>query len=111
MIVYTGVYAAVNGPFPLLRKRSAPDRFTGRLARPPAPEGMIMSGHEAQLLARAEELDETSELARQVIAILGSGRAAGLDTRDALGGLIRAALTLEGDHLAIYRARGAPIRR
>jgi hypothetical protein len=69
---------------------------------------MIMSGHEAQLLARAEELDETSELARQVIAILGSGRAAGLDTRDALGGLIRAALTLEGDHLAIYRARGAP---
>ena len=67
-----------------------------------------MSGHEAQLLARAEELEETSELAWRVIAILGSGRAAGLDTRDALGGLIRAALTLDGDHLAIYRARGAP---
>jgi len=69
---------------------------------------MIMSGHEAQLLARAEELDETSELAWQVIAILGSGRAAGLDTHNALAGLIRAALTLGGDHLAIYRARSAP---
>jgi hypothetical protein len=69
---------------------------------------MIMSRHEAQLLARAEELDETSELAWQVIAILGHGRAAGLDTSNALGGLIRAALTLDGDHLAIYRARGAP---
>ncbi len=67
-----------------------------------------MSGHEAQLLARAEELDETSELAWRVIAILGSSRAAGLDTRDALAGLIRTALTLDGDHLAIYRARGAP---
>jgi hypothetical protein len=69
---------------------------------------MIMSGHEAQLLTRAEELDETSELAWQVIAILGSGRAAGLDTHNALGGLTRAALTLDGDHLAIYRASGPP---
>jgi hypothetical protein len=69
---------------------------------------MTMSGHEAQLLARAEELDETSELAWQVIAILGSGRAAGLDTHNALGGLTRAALTLDGDHLAIYRASGPP---
>jgi hypothetical protein len=67
---------------------------------------MTMSGHKAQLLARAEELDETTELAWQVIAILGSGRAAGLDTRNALAGLIRAALTLDGDHLAIYRACG-----
>jgi hypothetical protein len=67
-----------------------------------------MSGHEAQLLARAEELDETSELAWQVIAILGCGRAAGLDGHDALGGLIRAALTLDGDHLAIYQAHGGP---
>jgi hypothetical protein len=66
---------------------------------------MIMSGLEAQLLARA---DETSELAWQVIAILGSGRAAGLDTHNALGGLTRAALTLDGDHLAIYRASGPP---
>jgi hypothetical protein len=69
---------------------------------------MIMSGHKTQLLARAEELDETSELAWQVIAILGCGRAAGLDVHDALGGLIRAALTLDGDHLAIYRVSGAP---
>jgi hypothetical protein len=38
MIVYTGLYAAVNGPFPLLRKRPDQDRFTGRLARPPAAE-------------------------------------------------------------------------
>jgi hypothetical protein len=69
---------------------------------------MIMSGHEAQLLTRAEELNETSELAWQVIAILGSGRAAGLDGPGALGGLMRAALTLEGDHVAIYRASGPP---
>jgi hypothetical protein len=103
--VYNPVYSPVNGPFPLLRKRSDQDPFTGRLARP-QHQGMIMSGYEAQLLARAEELDETSELAGQVIAILGRGRAAGLDGHDALGGLTRAALALDGDHLAIYRASG-----
>jgi len=107
MIVYMGLYAAVNRPYPLLRNDQTK---IGLQAAPrgPSTRGMIMSGHEAQLLARAEELDETSGLAGQAIAILGHGRAAGLDTHNALAGLIRAALTLDGDHLAIYQAHGTP---
>jgi hypothetical protein len=63
-----------------------------------------MSGHEAQLLARTEELDETSELAGQVIGILGGARAARLDP-DALAGLIGAAIALGGSQAAICGTR------
>jgi hypothetical protein len=66
-----------------------------------------MSGHEARLLTRAEELDETSELAGQVTGILGGARAAGLD-RDALGGLTGAALALGDDGMTIFTARTGP---
>ncbi len=66
-----------------------------------------MSGHEARLLARAEDLDETSELACQVTGILGGARAAGLDP-DALGGLTGAAIALGGDGMAIFTARSGP---
>jgi hypothetical protein len=52
-----------------------------------------MTGHEAHLLARAGELDETSELAMQVIGILGGARAARLDP-DALTSLVGTAIGL-----------------
>jgi hypothetical protein len=60
-----------------------------------------MSGHEARLLARAEELDDTSELAGQVAGILGGAHAAGLDL-DALGGLMGAAIALGAGLEAIF---------
>ena len=66
-----------------------------------------MSGHEARLLARAAELDETSELAGQVTGILGGARAAGLD-RDTLGGLTGAAIALGAEGMAIYTASTGP---
>jgi hypothetical protein len=66
-----------------------------------------MSGHEARLLARAAERDETSELAGQVTGILGGARAAGLDP-DALRGLTGAAIALGGNHVAIVTASAGP---
>ena len=58
---------------------------------------------ERRLLARAEELDETSEIAETVTGILGAARAARLDP-DALGGLTGAALALGEDSRTVYTA-------
>jgi len=58
---------------------------------------------ERQLAGRAAELEDTSELAETVTAILGGARAARLDP-DALGGLTGAALALGADARAVYRA-------
>ncbi len=58
---------------------------------------------ERRLLARAEELDETSEIAETVTGVLGGARAARLDP-DALGGLTGAALALGEDSRAVYTA-------
>lgn len=49
-----------------------------------------------QLLARAEELADTRELAEQVMIILGRARSSRVD-QDALGGLVRAIKLLGGD--------------
>ena len=58
---------------------------------------------ERRLLARAEELADTSETAETVTAILGGARAARL-APDALGGLTGAALALGEDSRAVYTA-------
>src|SRR6266702_3596863 len=66
--------------------------------------GVIMSAdHEWRLLARAEELADTDDLAETVTCILGGARAARLDP-DALGGLTGAALALGEDSRAVYTA-------
>jgi hypothetical protein len=59
--------------------------------------------HERRLLAHAEELDDTGEIAETVTGILGGARAARLDP-DALGGLTGAALALGADSRAVYSA-------
>jgi len=58
---------------------------------------------ERRLLARAHTLADTEDLAEEVTAILGGGRAARLDP-DALPGLAGAALALGADSLTVYRA-------
>jgi hypothetical protein len=70
---------------------------------PPEGKAIMISDSERRLVARAEELDDTSELAETVTAILGGGRAAGLDP-DALSGLTGAALALGADSLTVYAA-------
>jgi len=59
--------------------------------------------HGRRLLARAEELDDTGEIAETVTGILGGARAARLDP-DALGGLTGAALALGADPRKVYTA-------
>ncbi|SRR5712691_8075774 len=59
--------------------------------------------HEWRLLARAQELDDTSDLAEEITCILGGARAARLDP-DALGGLTGAALALGEDGRQVYAA-------
>jgi hypothetical protein len=63
----------------------------------------MSADHEWRLLARAEELDDTSDLAEEVTMILGGARAARLDP-GALGGLTGAALALGEDGRAVYAA-------
>ncbi len=73
-------------------------------SRGPSLEMITMSAEcERRLLARAEELDETSEIAETVTGVLGGARAARLDP-DALGGLTGAALALGEDSRAVYTA-------
>ncbi len=65
---------------------------------------MIMSAdYERQLLARARELADISDLAETVLAILGGARNAGLDP-GALGGLVGAANALGASGISIYAA-------
>jgi hypothetical protein len=61
---------------------------------------------ERRLLARAHALADTEDLAEEVTAILGGGRAARLDP-DVLPGLAGAALALGADSLTVYRAEAA----
>jgi hypothetical protein len=75
-------------------------------------KAIMISDSERRLVARAEELDDTSELAETATGILGGGRAAGLDP-DALSGLTGAALALGADSLTVYAAgtRRGPAQR
>jgi hypothetical protein len=57
----------------------------------------------SRILARAEELADTSELADEIIEITSRARAAGID-QGALGGLVRAVRALDGDPAALFRA-------
>ena len=63
----------------------------------------MSADHEWRLLARAEELADTDDLAETVTCILGGARAARLDP-GALGGLTGAALALGEDGRAVYAA-------
>ena len=63
----------------------------------------MSADHEWRLLARAEDLAETDDLAETVTCILGGARAARLDP-GALGGLTGAALALGEDGRAVYAA-------
>src|SRR5258708_31298536 len=58
---------------------------------------------ERALLARAEELADTGDLAMRIIEIIGWARAARVD-QEALGGLVTAVRLLGGDVIALFRA-------
>src|SRR5258708_13131190 len=58
---------------------------------------------ERALLARAEELADTGDLAERIIEIIGWARAARVD-QEALGGLVTAVRLLDGDVIALFRA-------
>lgn len=60
---------------------------------------------ERRLLARARALADTEDLAEDVTAVLGGGRAARLDP-DALRSLAQCAIVLGAHRLAVYRAAG-----
>jgi hypothetical protein len=106
VIVYDPVYKAVNGPF-ALPSNNQPKILLQSASRGPSTGGLTMTGGEAQLLARAAELDETSELAMQVIGILGGARAARLDP-DALTSLTGTAIALGGAQAAICGTHTGP---
>lgn len=61
---------------------------------------------ERALLARAEELEDTSDLTEDVTEALGSARGARLDP-DALTNLAQTALVLGADTVTVYRAAGS----
>jgi len=69
---------------------------------------MIMSGYEEQLLARAEELDETSGLASALTEIHAGAAAAGVDHQAVLS--LEAAISVLGEDVPAYRA-GSPADR
>src|SRR5260221_2697079 len=58
---------------------------------------------ERALLARAEELADTGDLAERIIEIIGWAGAARVD-QEALGGLVTAVRLLDGDVIALFRA-------
>jgi len=58
---------------------------------------------ECDLLARAEELADTADLASQITEIIGWARAARID-QAALAGLVTAVRLLDGDVTALFRA-------
>src|SRR5258708_66947 len=58
---------------------------------------------ERALLARAEELADTGDLAERIIEMIGWARAARVD-QEALGGLVTAVRLLDGDVIALFRA-------
>src|SRR5260370_24038676 len=65
---------------------------------------MIMGGEiERALLARAEGLADSDDLAMRIIEIIGWARAARVD-EEALGGLVTAVRVLDGDVIALFRA-------
>jgi hypothetical protein len=65
---------------------------------------MIMSGYEEKLLARAEELDETSELASALGEIHAGAAAAGVDRQAVLR--LEAAITVLGHGVPAYHPGG-----
>jgi hypothetical protein len=65
---------------------------------------MIMSGYEEKLLARANELDETSELAMSLAEIHSGAAAAGVDRQAVLS--IEAAITVLGHGVPAYHPGG-----
>ena len=69
----------------------------------------MSAGYELTLLRRARVLADLSDLAEDVVRILGGARGAGLDPA-ALGGLVGAAYALGANPIAVYTA-GRRIRR
>jgi hypothetical protein len=65
---------------------------------------MIMTGYEEKLLARAEELDETSELASALAEIHSGAAAAGVDRPAVLN--LEAAITVLGHGVPAYHPVG-----
>ena len=70
----------------------------------------MSAARERQLLARANDADDTTDLAAAVTAVLGGARASALDL-DAYTGLIGAAITLGDKPASVYRADGRGTRR